>query len=62
MPAPLHVDGFETAAAATAARWARAEGIAVIADLDEIYPGVEDLIENVDYLIVSRDFPFAPHA
>jgi sulfofructose kinase len=53
----LHVDGFETAAAITAARWARAEGIPVIADLDEIYPGVEELIENVDYLIVSRNFP-----
>ncbi len=53
----LHVDGFETAAATVAARWARAAGIPVIADLDEPYPGVEDLIENIDYLIVSRDFP-----
>jgi sulfofructose kinase len=53
----LHVDGFETAAATQAARWARAAGIPVIADLDELYPGVEDLIANVDYLIVSRDFP-----
>lgn len=53
----LHVDGFETAAATQAARWARAAAIPVIADLDELYPGVEDLIANVDYLIVSRDFP-----
>ena len=53
----LHVDGYETAAATTAARWAREAGIAVIADLDETYPGVNDLIRNVDYLIVSRDFP-----
>lgn len=53
----LHVDGFETAAATLAACWARAAGIPVIADLDEIYPGVEDLVANVDYLIVSRDFP-----
>ncbi len=53
----LHVDGYETAAAITAAQWAREAGIAVIADLDETYPGVEDLIRNVDYLIVSRDFP-----
>jgi sugar/nucleoside kinase (ribokinase family) len=29
----------------------------VIADLDELYRGVEELIENIDYLIVSRDFP-----
>jgi sulfofructose kinase len=53
----LHVDGFETAAATTAARWARTAGIPVIADLDEVYPGVDDLIENIDYLIVSHDFP-----
>jgi len=53
----LHLDGYDTAAATVAARWARAAGIPVIADLDELYPGVEDLIENIDYLIVSRDFP-----
>jgi sulfofructose kinase len=53
----LHIDGYDTAAATVAARWARAAGIPVIADLDELYPGVEDLLENIDYLIVSRDFP-----
>ncbi len=53
----LHVDGYDTAAATVAARWARAAGIPVIADLDELYPGVEELIGNVDYLIASRDFP-----
>lgn len=53
----LHVDGFETAAATQAAQWARAAGIPVVADLDETYHGVEDLIASVDYLIVSRDFP-----
>jgi sulfofructose kinase len=53
----LHVDGFETAAATVAAQWAREAGIPVIADLDEPYPGVESLLENIDYLIVSRDFP-----
>jgi sugar/nucleoside kinase (ribokinase family) len=53
----LHVDGYDTAAATLAARWARAAGIPVIADLDELYPGVEDLLENIDYLIASRDFP-----
>jgi sulfofructose kinase len=53
----LLVDGFETAAATQAASWARAAGIPVIADLDEMYAGVEDLVANVDYLVVSRDFP-----
>ena len=53
----LHVDGHDTAAAATAARWAREAGLAVIADVDNLYPGVEALLENVDYLLASRDFP-----
>jgi sulfofructose kinase len=53
----LHVDGYDTAVATMAAGWARAAGIPVIADLDELYPGVEGLLENIDYLIVSRDFP-----
>lgn len=53
----LHVDGYETAAATQAAQWAREAGVPVIADLDEIYDGVRELVRNVDYLIVSRDFP-----
>ncbi len=53
----IHVDGHDTEAATTAARWAREAGLMVVADLDEIYPGVDSLIENIDYLIVSRDFP-----
>lgn len=53
----LHVDGYDTATATVAAGWAREAGIPVIADLDELYPGVEALIENVDYLIVNKDFP-----
>lgn len=53
----LHVDGHDTAAAIAAAGWARTAGIPVIADLDELYPGVEKLLDNIDYLIVSRDFP-----
>ena len=53
----LHVDGYDTEAATQAAIWARAAGIPVIADLDELYPGIENLLEYVDYLIVSRDVP-----
>src|SRR6266853_730453 len=53
----LHVDGHDTAAATVAAGWARAAGIPVIADLDEIYPGVEALLKNISYLITSRDIP-----
>ena len=53
----LHVDGHDTAAATAAAIWAREASIPVIADLDDLYPGVEALIKNVDYLITSRDIP-----
>lgn len=53
----LLVDGCDTAAATQASLWARSAGIPVIADLDAAYPGVEALLENVDYLIVSHDFP-----
>jgi sulfofructose kinase len=53
----LHVDGRDTAAAISAAGWAREAGIPVVADLDELYPDVEQLIEKVDYLIVSRNIP-----
>src|SRR5713101_5255229 len=42
----LHVDGHDTAAAAQAAAWARAAGIPVIADLDELYPGVDALLQK----------------
>lgn len=53
----LHVDGQDTAAATQAAQWAREANIPVIADLDLQFPGIDDLLINIDYLIVSRDFP-----
>jgi sulfofructose kinase len=52
----LHVDGRDTAAAIQAAIWAHEAGVLVSADLDEPYPGVDDLLEHVDYLLVSSDF------
>lgn len=55
----LHVDGHDAPAAAQAGRWARAAGIAVTADVDNIYPGVEGLLEVTDYLISSASFPAA---
>jgi len=53
----LLVDGCDTAAATQAARWAREAEIPVVADFDDAYPGIEPLLEIVDYLIASRDFP-----
>jgi len=53
----LLVDGYDTAAASAAAAWAREAGVPVIADLDEAYPSVDELLPNIDYLIVSEDLP-----
>jgi sulfofructose kinase len=53
----LHIDGHDTAAAIQAAAWAKASGVPVIADLDEVYLGVQALLGSVDYLIASRDIP-----
>jgi sugar/nucleoside kinase (ribokinase family) len=53
----LHVDGHPTAPAIAAARIARQTGIPVMADLDNLYEGVEVLLEHIDYLISSREFP-----
>lgn len=54
----LHVDGHDTAAATLAARWAHEAGVLVTADLDDAYEGIDELLQNVDYLIVNHDFPF----
>jgi len=52
----LLVDGHDTAAAAHAAQWAREEKIPVVGDFDNRYPGVEVLLEYVDFPITSKDF------
>jgi sugar/nucleoside kinase (ribokinase family) len=53
----LHIDGFDTEAAIQAARWAHEAGVLVVADLDEDYEAIYELLPLIDYLIVSRDFP-----
>jgi sulfofructose kinase len=53
----LLVDGHDTAAAIRAARWARQSGIEVVADLDNLYPGIQALLHFVDFPITSKDFP-----
>ena len=53
----LLVDGHDTEAAAQAARWAREEGIPVLGDFDNRYPHVEALLEHVDLIVASKDFP-----
>jgi len=51
------VDGHDTEAAAQAARWAREDGIAVVGDFDNLYHGVQDLLQFVNFPITSKDFP-----
>ena len=53
----LHVDGHDCAGATAAAHIARSAGIPVTVDLDNCYPGVEALLEHVDYAITSKEFP-----
>lgn len=53
----LLVDGHDTSAAAQAAKWARSAKIPVVADVDNVYPGLEALLEYTDYLFASRELP-----
>jgi sulfofructose kinase len=53
----LLVDGHDTEAAARAAHWAREMGIPVVGDFDNRYPHVEALLEYVDFVVASKDFP-----
>lgn len=51
----LLVDGHAAPTHAIAARWAREAGMPVVADVDNLYPGHEDLLAQVDYLVGSHD-------
>jgi sulfofructose kinase len=53
----LHIDGHDTPAVAHAARLARENGIPVTVDVDTIYPGFENVLPHVDYLVASSEFP-----
>jgi sulfofructose kinase len=52
----LHLDAEHPQAALRAARVARAAGAAVLLDLDEPAPGVEELLSLADFPIVSERF------
>jgi sulfofructose kinase len=53
----LHIDGHDTSAVAHAARLARRNGIPVTVDVDTIYKGFDEVLQNVDYLVTSSEFP-----
>jgi sugar/nucleoside kinase (ribokinase family) len=53
----LHLDAHDPPAGARMARAARAEGVIVTADIDNIYEGLPELLPLIDVLISSREFP-----
>ena len=53
----LHLDGHDVEASIQAARFAREAGIPVVIDIDNLYPGAEELLPLVDFLISSSSFP-----
>src|SRR5262249_44133972 len=55
----LIVDCHETAASAQAARYAREVGIPTVADIEKVRPGIVDLLQNLDAIIMAEEFPAA---
>lgn len=53
----LVVDCHETAAAATAARFARDAGIPTIVDVERVRPGIGELLQQIDAIIAAQSFP-----
>lgn len=53
----LHIDGYDTEAAAHAASLARQQGIPVSLDVDTVYPNFDCVLRHVDYLVASSSWP-----
>jgi sulfofructose kinase len=53
----LLIDGHDASAATTAAKYAHDAGIPVVLDIDNIYPGADEMLRQVDFLISSSTFP-----
>jgi sugar/nucleoside kinase (ribokinase family) len=53
----LHIDAHDPLACAALAREARAAGTIVSADIDNVYPGLEELLPHIDVLVSSCEFP-----
>jgi sulfofructose kinase len=53
----LHIDGYDTEAAAHAASLAQQQGIRVSLDVDTVYPGFDCVLKHVDYLVASSTWP-----
>ncbi len=53
----LHLDAHDPPACVRMAQAARADGVIVSADIDNIYDGLPELLPFIDVLITSREFP-----
>jgi sulfofructose kinase len=53
----LHIDGYDTDAAAYAAGIAQGHGIPVSLDVDTVYPDFEQVLKRVDILVASSTWP-----
>ncbi len=52
----LHVDGHDQPACIEAARWALQAGMKVCLDIDKVQPGVEELLELIDFALPTANF------
>ena len=55
----LLVDDYDTAASAQAARYARDALIPTFIDVDQVRPGISNLLQRIDVIIAAQDFPAA---
>lgn len=53
----LHLDGHDIRAALQSARWAKAEKIPTVIDLDKVEPLTSELIKEIDFVVTSARFP-----
>lgn len=55
----LIVDCLDTAAAAQAAKYARAAAVPTVVDVEKVRPGVGELLQHIDAIIATQQFPMA---
>ncbi len=53
----LHIDGYDTDAAAFAASVARKNHVPVSLDVDTVYSGFEEVLKHVDFLVAGSGWP-----
>lgn len=53
----LLVDCYEAAASARAAKFAREAGVPTMIDVEKVRPGIGDLLQNIDIIIATEEFP-----